>query len=120
MKAYRVTDGRHEASVIVFAASPGKSKQLALRSEWFMNAEYTDMIATREPKADIYDTGSERLIDGIFSGDTEIMRKIGWMELDGSYDCCKDCGLYEWHDLRNSKLDDAGRCVDCANKLATK
>lgn len=116
MKAYKVTDIQvEEIAEIVFAESRSKARAIAKGSEWFGEADYTDLRAVRVPDwDDLFEhcgPGRARFDDPVV---LRRARGLGWHEYDASYQSCSRCGLFQWRDLPESELADLGEELVCA------
>lgn len=107
MKAWKVTDTQGcDLAEVVFADTRSQAKTIAHGSEWFCPADYIDLRAIRAPKwDDLFDhcgPGRARFDDPVV---IRRAREMGWHEYDGSYQKCEICGLYEWEELPESKIN---------------
>ena len=98
MKAWRISDKFGEyGTVIVFADTAGKAKQLCLGDDTFDDCDWTDLRARRFKAYDCYYDG-KAVVD--FWRDAEhrvrLVKDFGWscMEVIESY--CKDCSARHW------------------------
>lgn len=107
------------AGLLVWATTRGKAKSLAKHSAWFDGCDWTDILVNREPKADgLRDTPCAMSEEPTVE-DQKLMRSLGWNEIEGSEETCLRCGLYEWHELPESRIGEKGICAGCHNGEAT-
>lgn len=91
MKAWQVYTIDEQYSAVVFAETRGKAKAIALSRDEFEEAQYTDIMAQRLPKAD------KQYRDG--------KREMEW------HDCCdriflvKECGFQCAPDFAGEECD---------------
>lgn len=118
MKAFVVTADYVDASVLVFAGYPSRAKLLAHGTEWLCDADWCDLRCRREPRANCYAGDDERILFADKEPDQRILRNLGWYEVEGNTDPCRECELYEWDKVPESRLvydsDDLNPiCFEC-------
>ncbi len=120
-KAYRVR-GSESVCVLVWATTRAKAKYIANACWWLDHEDYCQMRAYREPTLD------GRRQEGCCVGgdkplsvdEARMMRTLGWWEAEGSERTCNSCGLYQWHDIVESRIGDDGQCGECKGKNKEK
>ena len=110
LKAFRVSSDHAEVSVIVFAATVGRAKSMALRELEFDGFEFTELKARREKKADAFAT-REQALTMYTPVEQKIYQSIGWHEFEANY--CDGCGEYEFSLLPETKLNEYDLCATC-------
>jgi len=119
MKCWCVSSKWGDASILVWEESVSKAKSFAMGSDWFCEEEWTDLRCKRVPQVDHMYTVRHRA-DGNTRADQEIMRNLGWYELEGYSGICEECGLHEWHMIPESVVNPHTElCAECAAKEAT-
>lgn len=112
MKGFKICTDFDDVSVLVVAGKASEAKGMAFRTEWFCDCDYIDLIVKREPKIDYLSKNGKRLIDGSGKGDGDIMRDLGWFELENTLETCSDCGLHPFSSVPESELIE-GICRGC-------
>ena len=97
MKAWIVREKDEFCALVVFAETRGKAKALAVHSELCEYADFTDIEAHREPKADKYYKEGKWCLD--------------WLNPKDRIALVKDCGFM--CDIDSFKLE---RCEECSAK----
>lgn len=105
--AFTVSAEYCEASILVFAENCSKAKSYAHVTEWLCEFEWTELRCRREKCADIFaaNFGSGAL-QAYTRAEQEILRNLGWYELDEGIYACRQCGLHEWSEIPESTLSD--------------
>jgi hypothetical protein len=122
MKAWTVTtDMNGDACVIVFANTRNQAKSLGMRSEWFVDCDWTEVYCRRLPEMDgKHERQEPHCLNGESIRDQRWMRSLGWYEVEGSEIECQGCKLYPWGDLPESHIEESegGRllCKECREK----
>lgn len=116
IKAWSVTTDDADAGVLVWAATRGRAKHIALTSLWLECCDFTDLRATREPKADGLRDHPCAMDEEPTYEDYKLMHSLGWREIDGRQEPCTKCEMYEWRELVQSHIDDTGVCAGCRHK----
>lgn len=117
LRAFVVSADHSDGSVIVFAKKRSRAKSLASKADCFCDFEFTELRCRREPDIDKYaEKFGEVAITGYSRNEQELMRDLGWFELDGG-GCCDECGMHEWSGIPESMLeevkDEGEICAEC-------
>jgi hypothetical protein len=115
--------GYSETNALIWASTKEEAIRLALLEAWFEYDEVTNLIAKREQIADGKRLNNYVICDSPTKSDTEILRDLGWHEIEGSCATCESCELYVWQDLPESLLtydnkndemyEEGGICISC-------
>lgn len=120
LKCWQVYSDKDDYSVLVFHYSRNKARFLALESFWYEEECYIDLLAERCKEGDQYSSGKPELLDGETYRSKEIMWKLGWRQVEYSFEECSQCKRYEWEDIFESKLEYVGDnlyCFNCRTQL---
>jgi len=120
MKAYSANSDDC-GSIILFAETPGLARSLAQCTGYYDDCDFIEIRIKREPLADSQLKNAENNILE-WSGNERFYRSIEWFEADGGLDECRECGLYEYQSIPESKLvfdkEDGPICKGCLNGKA--
>jgi len=107
LKAFAVSGD--ELGVIIFAESANKARSMGAGADECDCEEYIHLSVRRVPEVDHLADSS-----GILSwdGNSKIYRDLNWRPTDCTGDC-HSCGLSEFDDLPESKLNDDCICKEC-------
>ena len=114
-KAFTVCEknGSDSTAVLVWTTTHTKARSIASRTAWFDGVSKKDLQCNREPTVDGVRPDGYCACDEPTKADSWLMRALGWYDVDVGFLCCDECGLHQWTDLPESKLDDKGVCAGC-------
>jgi len=105
-------------SIILFAETPGLARSLAQCTGYYDECDFIEIKVKREPLADSQFKNSE---SGIleWGGNEKFYRSIEWFENEDYSSECRECGLFEFEKIPESKLifdkEDEPICKGCSN-----
>lgn len=92
MKAWKVNSEYSECSVVVFAETAGKAKQIALKTDELCEERYVDIKVNRLPKIDRFYKEGKAIVD--FEDEDirlELVKEYNWACLEPTYRECSVC-----------------------------
>lgn len=93
MKAWQANSEYSEGSVVVFAETAGKAKQIALKTDELSDEQYTDIRVNRLPKIDRFYKEGKAIVDWYEDKDIrlELVKEYNWGCLEPLVECCEAC-----------------------------
>jgi hypothetical protein len=123
-KAFVVGTQNADCCVICLTRTGSEAKKLGRQSPWLQDCLWTDLRVRREPRLDpLAATKPNTLIDGGNPEDAEMMRSLGWREIEGPSTACESCGLCQWEIIPESHLREYKTkilCKTCIEKEDAK
>jgi hypothetical protein len=99
-----IVSGSSETCALIWSKSQEEAIKLALQEAWFEYDEVKDLTVCREQSADGKRNNNYVICDCPNKEDSEILRNLGWYEIEGSLATCETCEHYEWEDVPDSSL----------------
>ncbi len=93
MKAWQANSEYSEGSVVVFAETAGKAKQIALKTDELCEESYVDIRVNRLPKIDRFYKEGKTIGDWVEDEDIrlELVKEYNWACLEPTYRECSVC-----------------------------
>lgn len=87
MKAWQANSEYSEGSVVVFAETAGKAKQIALKTDELCDERYVDIRVNRLPKIDRFYKEGKTIVDWNEDEDIrlELVKEYNWYCLEPMY-----------------------------------
>lgn len=98
MKAWQASGKYSEGSVVVFAETASKAKQIAIRTDELSDEVYTDIRVNRLPKIDRFHKEGKDISDWWEDEDTRIalVKEYNWYCLEPMAEWCEVCPAEEY------------------------
>lgn len=100
IKAWKASGKYYEGSVVVFAETSSKAKQIAIKTEELSEEEYTDIRVNRLPKIDRFFKEGKAIVD--WNEDTDIrialVKEYNWYCLEPLVEWCEVCPAEKYCD----------------------
>lgn len=93
MKAWQANSEYSEGSVVVFAETAGRAKQIAMGTDELCEERYIDIRVSRLPKIDRFYKEGKAIVDWNEDEDIrlELVKEYNWACLKPLVECCEAC-----------------------------